>query len=205
MSGKNNIFIISAPSGAGKSTLIQLLIEQNHKLTFSVSHTTRPPRSGEADGVDYYFVQEEQFRRMIEKGELLEWAQVHDYLYGTSRLMLEKAAKSGTDLILDIDVQGAMQVKKLIPDAISIFILPPSFESLRDRLLHRRKDTDQQIARRIENAKREISHCKEYDYIIINRDVKVAFDDLSCILRSQRLRRENQEKEIEGIMRSFQL
>ena len=201
---KSNVFIISAPSGAGKSTLIQRLLTQNGNLLFSISHTTRPPRDGELNGVDYFFVSEDQFKKMIENNELLEWAEVHGSFYGTSKEMLSKAAAQGCDLILDIDVQGAAKVKLLLPDVISIFILPPSFEALRERLRLRQKDTEQQIAKRIENAREEIHHCNEYDYIIINHDINAAFDDLNCIVSSQNQRREHQRDEINAILKSFQ-
>jgi guanylate kinase len=201
---RSNVFIISAPSGAGKSTLIQRLLAQNGNLLFSVSHTTRVPREGETNGVEYFFVSKEQFKKMIENNELLEWAEVHGSFYGTSKEMLSKAAAQGCDLVLDIDVQGAAKVKLLLAGAISIFILPPSFEALRERLRLRRQDTEEQIAKRIENAREEIQHCNEYDYIIINHDIDNAFDDLNCIVSSQSRRREHQREEIDAILKSFQ-
>jgi len=202
---KSNVFIISAPSGAGKSTLIQRLVTENKKLFFSISHTTRPPREGEVDGVDYFFIPESRFKKMIEDGELLEWAEVHGSYYGTSREMLEKAAALERDLILDIDVQGAAKVKKLLPEAVSIFILPPTFKALRERLERRQKNTEQQITRRIENARREIRHCNEYDYVIINHDLECAFQDLNSILSSQHSRKDHQESEIQNILKSFEV
>jgi guanylate kinase len=203
MPKKNNIFIISAPSGAGKSTLIQLLLAQNPGLFFSISHTTRPARQGEKNGNEYYFVSENEFTNMIEGGEFLEWAQVHGYYYGTAKQMLQKANNAKQDLILDIDVQGTAKVKQLLEDAISIFILPPSFEILRDRLVRRQKDTEEQIARRMENARQEIQFADQYDYIIINHDLHAAFEDLTSIIRSERCRRENLADEVEKIIRSF--
>jgi guanylate kinase len=201
---KNSIFIISAPSGAGKSTLVELLLSQNKELFFSISHTTRPPRPGEMNGKEYFFVSEENFRKMIEERELFEWAQVHGYYYGTSRGMLKQAESRGNDLILDIDVQGATKVKQILPDATSIFILPPSFDVLRERLQRRQKDTEQQIAKRIENARQEIQYCHEYDYIVINHELHAAFEDLSSIIRSQSCRRENLSGEIGEILKSFE-
>lgn len=200
---RSNVFIISAPSGAGKSTLIQRLLAQNSNFLFSISHTTRAPRQGETNGVDYFFVSEEIFRNMIAKEELLEWAEVHGAFYGTSKKMVEQAAEQGCDLILDIDVQGAAKVKKLLPDAISIFILPPSYQALLERLRLRQKDTEEQIAKRIENARQEIQHCSEYDYIIINHSIDTAFDDLNCIVSSQHHTRESQHDEISAILKSF--
>ncbi len=202
---KNNILIISAPSGAGKSTLVELLLSQNKELFFSISHTTRPPRPGEMDGIEYFFVSEENFKRMIQEEEFFEWAQVHGYYYGTSKTMLKKAENRHSDLILDIDVQGAAKVKQILPEATSIFILPPSFEVLRERLQRRQKDTEQQIAKRIENARQEIQYCHQYDYIVINHELHAAFEDLSSIIRSQSCRRENLSKEIGHILKSFEV
>ncbi|MCI0411370.1 guanylate kinase [bacterium] len=202
---KNSVFIISAPSGAGKSTLVELLLSQNKELFFSISHTTRPPRPGEMNGVEYFFVSDENFRKMIQDDEFFEWAQVHSYYYGTSKTMLEKAENRRSDLILDIDVQGAMKVKQILPDATSIFILPPSFEVLRERLQRRQKDTEQQIAKRIENARQEIQYCHQYDYIVINRELHAAFEDLSSIIRSQGCLRENLYDEVATIIKSFEV
>jgi guanylate kinase len=201
---RSNVFIISAPSGAGKSTLIQRLLNEKKNLLFSISHTTRLPREGEQEGVDYFFIAEQEFRKKIEAQEMLEWAEVHGAFYGTSREMLDKASQLNSDLILDIDVQGAAKVKQLLPDAVSIFILPPSIEALRERLRFRRKNTELQIATRIENARQEIRHCTEYDYVIINRDIDAAYQDLICILSSQMRKKERQQEEIQAILRSFQ-
>jgi len=142
---------------------------------------------------------------MIQEEEFFEWAQVHGYYYGTSKSMLKKAENRGSDLILDVDVQGAMKVKKILPEATSIFILPPSFEVLRERLHRRQLDTDQQIAKRIENARQEIQYCHQYDYIVINRELHAAFEDLSSIIRSQSCRRENLADQIGGILKSFEI
>ncbi len=203
ISGRGSTFIISAPSGAGKSTLIELLLRQVPTLYFSISHTTRPPRDGETNGVEYYFVTNEQFRKMIDANEFLEWAEVHGYHYGTSRQMLELAREAEKDLLLDVDVQGAARIKRQIPDAVTIFILPPSFNVLRERLIHRQKDSQETIARRIENARSEIRQYKNYDYIIINQDLASAFEDLVGIIRSQHFRREQMEERVEEVIRSF--
>ena len=203
MAKKHNIFIISAPSGSGKSTLIQLLLAQNQHLFFSISHTTRPPRPGEMDGNEYFFVEEEVFKNMIQGEEFIEWAHVHGYYYGTSREMLKKAEFSSRDLVLDIDVQGAENVKRILPEATSIFILPPSFQVLQERLQRRQKDTEAQIARRMENARREIRYSEQYDFIIINHDLHAAFEDLNSIVRSQSCRRENLIEEVQKIIESF--
>jgi guanylate kinase len=203
MAKKHNIFIISAPSGSGKSTLIQLLLAQNQQLFFSISHTTRPPRPGEMDGNEYFFVEEEVFKNMIQGEEFIEWAHVHGYYYGTSGEMLKKAEFAGRDLVLDIDVQGAENVKRILPEATSIFILPPSFQVLQERLQRRQKDTEAQIARRMENARREIRYSEQYDFIIINHDLHAAFEDLNSIVRSQSCRRENLIEEVQKIIESF--
>jgi guanylate kinase len=172
-------------------------------LFFSISHTTRPARVGEMDGNEYFFVAEKEFKKMIEDGNLLEWAQVHGYYYGTSKKMLEKAEALGKDLILDIDVQGSAKIKQILPEATSIFILPPSYEVLRERLERRQKDPQDQIARRMENARQEIRYSRHYDYIIINRDLNAAFEDLNSIIKSQRCRKEAVAEEVEKIIQSF--
>lgn len=200
---KNNIFIISAPSGAGKSTLIHLLLAQIPSLFFSVSHTTRAPRPGEREAVDYFFISQDQFEEMIRTNQFLEWAKVHGSYYGTSREMLERSANAGKDLILDIDVQGAAQVRKAVPEAVSIFILPPSYEILRARLTQRQKDSVEQVEKRLVTARKEIEHWREYEYIVINEDLNEAFESLSSLVRGQRLRRENLEERIENILKSF--
>ncbi len=200
---KNNIFILSAPSGAGKSTLIQLLLARDSSLLFSISHTTRPPRGGEKHGVDYYFVSTAEFESMSNAGQFLEWAPVHGYFYGTSRTMVREAEAAGKDLVLDIDVQGAAQVRKDVPDAISIFILPPSYDVLKSRLEQRQKDSAEVVHKRLERARNEIEHCREYDYIVINEDLNDAFEDLRSIIRGQRLRKDRLEDRIEIILKSF--
>jgi len=204
MPGKSNVFILSAPSGAGKSTLIQLLFEEISGLHFSISHTTRPPREGETDGVEYFFVNEPRFRKMIESNQFLEWAHVHGYFYGTSLQMIQLAEEQGKDLLLDINIQGAAKVRKRLPDAISVFILPPSYEVLKRRLVERQTDSPGQIRQRIENARQEIEHYAEYDYIILNEDLGAACQNLASIIRSHRCREKAQAARIEEILRSFQ-
>jgi guanylate kinase len=200
---KNNIFIISAPSGAGKSTLIHLLLAQIPSLFFSVSHTTRAPRPGEREGIDYFFIAQASFEEMIRSNQFLEWAKVHGSYYGTSRNMLERSANEGKDLILDIDVQGAAQVRKELPDAVSVFILPPSYEVLRARLMQRQKDSVEQVEKRLITARKEIEHWREYEYIVINEELNEAFESLSSLVRGERLRRDNLENRIENILKSF--
>src|SRR5262245_22320818 len=201
---KNNVFIISAPSGSGKTTLIDLLLQENPSLLFSISHTTRPPRTGERDGVEYYFVSQEKFEQMIREDRFLEWAEVHGHFYGTSREMLVQTQRDNRDVILDIDVQGAGQVRQKMPEAISIFILPPSYDALRTRLLSRRKDSDEVMLKRLENARKEIQRYSEFDYIIINDDLPTASKSLSAIIHSSNSLREKQIDRIEAILKSFE-
>jgi guanylate kinase len=200
---QNNIFIISAPSGSGKTTLIDLLLSENPSLLFSISHTTRPPRPGEQHGVEYFFVNEDEFRKMIQEDRFLEWANVHGHFYGTSREMVERAKRENRDLILDIDVQGAAQVREKMPDAISIFILPPSFEALKKRLLARQKDTEEVMMKRLENARKEILRFGDFDYIIINDDLHTASKRLSGIIHSTESKRELQTDRLNSILADF--
>jgi guanylate kinase len=201
---KNNVFIISAPSGSGKTTLIDLLLKQNPSLMFSISHTTRPPRTGEQDGVEYFFVSEQKFEQMIREDRFVEWAEVHGHYYGTSREMLIEADKNDRDVILDIDVQGAAQVRQKMPEAISIFILPPSYEALKTRLLSRQKDTTAVMLKRLDNARKEIRRYSEFDYIIINDELESALISLSSIIISSNSLREKQIDRIEAILKSFE-
>ena len=201
---KNSIFIISAPSGSGKTTLIDLLLKENPSLSFSISHTTRPKRDGERDGVEYFFIDEKTFEQMIREDRFLEWAEVHGHFYGTSREMLVQAKSEKRDVVLDIDVQGAAQVRQKIPEAISIFILPPSYETLKARLLSRQKDKLEVMLKRLENARKEIRRYSEFDYIIINDDLETALKSLSSIIDSSNSLREKQIDRIEAILRSFE-
>lgn len=180
---RGNLYIVSAPSGSGKTTLLQHLITQYESLLFSISHTTRAPRGNEKDGVEYFFVDRKAFMGMVEDGEFLEWAEYHGNLYGTARRFVEDNIASGKAVILDIDVQGARQVKRCIPDAITIFLLPPSFEELERRLKQRRLEDDETIAKRLAIAKEEILSCHEYDYIIINDKVGESVELLDAIVR----------------------
>jgi guanylate kinase len=205
MTQKNNIFVISAPSGAGKTTLVQLLIERVPDLYFSISYTTRPARDGEKEGVDYYFVIESAFQKMIAEREFLEWAIVHGHHYGTAKRILEFSEKSGKDLILDLDVQGAASTRKLIPEATSIFIMPPSYASLRERLVQRGTDNEKQIEQRLQNARDEIQRYREYDYVVINEEVGTAFENLCGIIRGKRCEREILEGRIQEILKSFNI
>lgn len=193
MSARGNLFIVSAPSGAGKSSLISSLIKKSAgDKQVSVSHTTRTMRSGEVNGQHYHFVSESEFKKLIEKQAFFEWAEVFGNYYGTSREVIEQTLNKGIDVFLDIDWQGAQQVKKLMPTAIGIFILPPSKFELEQRLIGRGQDSDEIIADRMAQATSEISHYNEYDFIIVNDDFEVALANLAAITASQRLTRASQ-------------
>ena len=183
-----SLFIVAAPSGAGKSTLVNALLAQEPAIKLSISTTTRDPRPGETDGKEYHFTTAEDFRSRAERGEFLEWAEVHGNYYGTSRLMVEKEMKEGTDILLEIDWQGARQVKKQFPQAAGIFILPPSIAALSERLHKRGQDEPNVIERRLLAAGGEISHAPEFDYVIINEEFNVALSEMSAIVRATRSR-----------------
>ena len=181
------LYIVSAPSGAGKTTLVKALIEQIDTLRVSVSHTTRPMRPGEVDGVNYHFTSREQFLKQVNEGDFLEHAEVFGNLYGTSQSTVEQTLAEGHDLILEIDWQGAQQVRRALPQARSVFILPPSREALQERLSNRGQDSEEVIAARMALATAEMSHYVEYDYIVINDDFQAALDELKALLTSSRL------------------
>jgi guanylate kinase len=200
---RGNLYIVSAPSGSGKTTLLQHLLRSFDDLKFSVSHTTRLPRQGEKDAVDYYFTDRTTFMRMVDRGEFLEWAEFNGQLYGTTRAFVEEQIGAGRDVILDIDVQGAKQVKNTIRDATAIFILPPSFEELKRRLTDRMLESDDVIRRRLEIAKREILYYRDYDYIIINDILENSIRLLESIIRSGTAKPRRQQSRIEEIIASF--
>ncbi len=183
-----SVFIVAAPSGAGKSSLVNALLAQEHEIVLSVSFTTRAPRPGEQDGREYFVVSEAEFREREAKAEFLESAQVHGNFYGTSKRLIEEHTHAGRDVLLEIDWQGAQQVRRQFPDAVGIFILPPSIEALEQRLKHRAQDSDDVIARRVQNATREIAHAVEFDYVIINENFDTALSQLVGIARASRCR-----------------
>jgi len=185
---KGQLFIISAPSGAGKTSLVKALIDSVENITVSTSHTTRSMRPGETDGVDYHFINSTEFLKMVERGAFLEHAEVFDNFYGTAQESIEAQLFQGLDVILEIDWQGARQVRELMPDAISIFILPPSQKALRERLQGRGQDSEEIIERRMHDAVSESSHYNESDYLIINDDFTTALDELSQLIVTQRLK-----------------
>ena len=183
-----SLFIVAAPSGAGKTTLVRMLMERDARIVHSVSYTTRPPRPGEQHGREYHFIDIPAFLSMREKGEFIEWAEVHGNFYGTSRTWLQNRLTAGEDVLLEIDWQGAQQVKRLFPEAVGMFILPPSMEELGRRLRTRGQDSEDTIQRRLMGALGEMRHVEEFDFVIINKDLQVAVEDLLAAVRSSRLR-----------------
>ena len=182
------LFIVSAPSGAGKTTLVGRLLADDPLVTHSISFTTRAPRTGEQDGREYHFIDVQRFLAMRDRGEFAEWAEVHDNFYGTSRPWLEQGMREGRDMLLEIDWQGAQQMRRLFPEAASIFILPPSVAELERRLRHRGADSEDVIARRVAGACGEMRHVGEFDFVIINNDLDVALGELKAAVRASRLR-----------------
>lgn len=200
----STVFIISAPSGSGKSTLVGHLMQRVSNLRFSVSYTTRQPRGQEKDGTEYYFISREQFQARIDREEFLEWADVFGNYYGTHQSELDRAHADGFDLILDIDVKGARQLKERIAGAVSIFILPPSRNELEQRLRSRSQDTEEVIQRRLSEAAEEIRNYSQYDYVLVNREVQASVDNLVAIVSANRSRRHWMEQQIRPILETFQ-
>jgi guanylate kinase len=188
MNYPGNLFVIAAPSGAGKSSLVSALLQVDSHLVVAVSHTTRSPRGQEQQDREYHFTDEPTFRAMIERGDFFEWAEVHGNLYGTSRAAIEKLINGGQDVVLEIDWQGALQIKQIFPDALLIFILPPSWEELLQRLNRRGEDRPEVIAMRMANARIEVSKARNFDFVIINALFETALFDLKAIVHSQRLK-----------------
>ncbi len=204
---RGQLFVISAPSGAGKTTLVRELMARGvvdgHRLEFSVSHTTRAPRRGEVDGRDYHFVAEERFREMIDQDLFLEWASVHGNLYGTSRGEIDPRLRDGSDVLLDIDVQGAEQVFDREPAALGIFVLPPSYEDLAVRLNGRALDDAETIARRLAVSRWEIERYSAYDYVIVNHEVAHSSAVLGAIILAERHRRQRMEARVASILEAY--
>jgi guanylate kinase len=199
-----SVFIISAPSGSGKSTLVHRLLKSVPGLTFSISYTTRPPRPSETNGVDYVFISRSEFEVRLGKGEFLEYAEVFGNYYGTNRSTFEQAVHEGNDLVLDIDVQGARQLKVAIPEAISIFVLPPSREVLEQRLRSRSQDSEEVIRRRLKGAAEEVRNYTQYDYVLINRELEESAARLATVVKAERLRKARMEEEVRPILDSFE-
>ena len=196
-----NLFIVSAPSGAGKSTLIAKLLEEDKHIHLSVSYTTRAPRPGEVDGRDYHFVDMASFMRMLERGEFLESAEVHGNHYGTSHAWIRAQRAAGSDILLEIDWQGAQQVRRIFTDTVGIFILPPSIAELERRMRARGKDSDEVVRRRLGVAADEMSHAAEFDYVIINKDFEEARRDLIAVVRASRLVYSHQLERYPGVFK----
>lgn len=200
---RGTLYIVSAPSGAGKTSLVRALTEADPDVSVSISHTTRAPRPGERDGVDYHFVAHDVFADMERAGRFLEHATVFDHRYGTSRDDVVARLDRGVDVILEIDWQGARQVRAALPGSVGIFVLPPSREVLEQRLRERGQDSEEVIRRRMQDAVQEISHYGEYDYLVINNDFRRALDDLQAILRTQRLARTRQQVRLADLLRGL--
>jgi guanylate kinase len=198
-----HLYIVAAPSGAGKTTLVRLLLERDFRIRLSVSYTTRSPRPGEVDGSDYNFVDLPTFRAMVDSAQFLEWAEVHGNCYGTSKPWIEAEMAAGRDVLLEIDWQGAQQVRKLFPQAIGVFILPPSLAELARRLAARAADSSETIALRLAAAREEMRHVAEFDYVIINRDLADALEDMVSVVRSSRLDCASQRERHAGLFASL--
>jgi len=195
--------VISAPSGSGKTTLVSKLIASFSDLRFSVSYTTRAPRGAERDGVDYHFVTRDEFQEKIRRGELLEWAEVHGNLYGTSKPETERIRAGGQDILLDVDVQGADQVRKAAPEAVTMFVMPPSFQVLEERLRGRKQDSPEVIESRLAGARREIDRYREFHYVLVNDDIEETAELLRSVVLAERARPHLLEDRLRPILESF--
>ena len=198
-----NLFVVVAPSGAGKTSLVHKLLEKEPNVHLSISYTTRAPREGEADGRDYHFVDRAAFEKMIEQGDFLEYAAVYGNYYGTSKRWIENELSGDHDVLLEIDFQGARQVRALFPHMVGIFILPPSFAELRKRLKSRGKDSAEAIERRLASAREEISHVLEFEYIIVNESFETALADLIAVVRAARVSRAQQAIRLASLLDEF--
>lgn len=193
---RGNLIVVSAPSGGGKTTLCREVVRRLGGARYSVSHTTRAPRGREVDGVDYHFVDRAEFDALVASGGMVEWAEIHGHAYGTSRGEVEKALAAGEDILLDIEGEGALQVRERFPDGVLVYVIPPTVEILRQRLAGRGTDDPAEIERRVANALREIEYAKHYDYVIVNNELADAVTALEAIIRAARLRRKNQQDAI---------
>ena len=202
-SGRGMLIVVSSPSGGGKGTLIDRVFRTVPGVSYSVSYTTRAPRGTEQDGREYFFVSTAAFEEMIRRGEFLEWANVYGYLYGTSLAQVERELAAGHDIILEIDVQGAASIREKIDDAVSIFILPPSFELLRQRLVARGTDSPADLERRLRGAPAEVEQHRNFQYVILNDDINRASQQLASVIYAERARLERQEARLKGTFRDF--
>jgi guanylate kinase len=197
------LIVVSSPSGGGKGTLIDRVLKTVPNLSYSVSFTTRAPRPAEEDGREYFFIDRATFEQMIERGEFLEWADVYGHLYGTNCQQVERQRAAGDDIILEIDVQGAESIREKIPDAVSIFILPPSFELLRGRLLARGTDSAEALEKRMRGAPSEVEQYRHFHYVILNDEINRASQQLAAVIYAERARRERQEVNLRGALEDF--
>lgn len=200
---KGNLFVISSPSGAGKSSLISALLKRHNDMKVSVSHTTRAPRPGEEDGVHYHFCQVDEFKSVIADDGFYEWAEVFGNFYGTSKQAIQEQLDQGIDVFLDIDWQGAQQMRKIVPDIITLFILPPSREELENRLNKRGQDSAEVIAKRMQQAQSEMSHYSEYDFVLVNDDFDQTLDEFERIVLAHRLQTGNIESKYADLIRQL--
>lgn len=205
MDTPGNLFVIAAPSGTGKSSLVRALLELDSQLDVSVSHTTRAPRGQEQNGREYWFIQEAEFRELIAQEAFFEWAEVHGNLYGTSRTAIQERLVEGADVVLEIDWQGALQIKTLFPNAVLMFILPPSWPELRQRLTRRGEDSPDVIVRRMENAAIEVQQAHRFDFVIINAHFDTALFDLKAVVHAQRLKYAAQRRNKSGVFEALAL
>jgi guanylate kinase len=205
MENPGNLFVVAAPSGAGKSSLVKGLLQRDPSLAVSVSHTTRAPRGQEAQGREYHFVSEAAFRDMVMQGAFFEWAEVHGNLYGTSRSVLEQRLRAGEDVVLEIDWQGALQIKRLFPAAVLIFILPPSWDELLRRLKGRGEDPPNVIETRMANAREEVAQARHFDFIVINAVFDAALVDLQAVVHAQRLNYASQRRRNAAVFQALHL
>jgi guanylate kinase len=201
---KGILFIISSPSGGGKGTLIREVLHRVPNIGYSVSFTTRPPREGEIHGQHYFFVSPAEFENLIEQGEFLEYANVHGNFYGTSKTQVAAETEKGRDIILEIDVQGAESVRKVAPEAIGVFILPPSYQILRQRLTLRQTESEENLILRLLNAREEVQDYKNFDYVIVNDEVAKGTLDLQSVILAERVKRERQRAAVEDILKTFE-
>lgn len=203
MADRGNLYVIAAPSGAGKTTLVEALIDSVPKITVSISHTTREKRPNEQQGINYYFIDRAEFESKIAHGDFLEYATVFNHYYGTSKTWVEETLAKGIDVILEIDWQGHQQIKQLHPTAISIFILPPSMDDLRERLIKRNQDKPEVIKQRLADAKETVAHIREFDYVVVNDDFINALHDLKMIIEAGRLAEPRQTAKFAKLINHF--
>lgn len=203
MPTSGNLYVIAAPSGTGKTTLVKALVESLPNITVSISHTTRAKRPNEVHGVNYYFIDKKEFEHLVTKNEFLEYAIIFENYYGTSKQWVEETLAKGIDVILEIDWQGHLQIKSLFPDAIGIFLLPPSLESLKERLIKRNQDNEVVIKKRLADAKETVSHVHDFEYLVINDDFSKALTNLQHIVAAGRLLQKRQTTEIQKLISAF--